>query len=207
MLLVDYLVTRDGSASLSGHAYDYVLAGNGVYVQAENPHLAARVSIAPCHVRGLPALEPAFVLKHGRLPLDLWQHIVAVAQSWAVFGQEVLLTVRHDARLGYHLVVPRQATGPTEITYRPAPNVVLEIHSHHAYPARFSPVDDADEQRLALYGVLGRLDTAHPQVALRLGVYGYFMPVQWDQVFDGVPGGFSDAFYPGESEDDDDLSD
>ena len=207
MPLVNYLVARDGSPPLSGHAYDYVLAGNGVYVQAENACLLARVPVAHFEVRGLPPLEPVCVLKHGHLPLDLWQHIVAVAQTWAVFGQEVLLTVRHDARLGYHLVVPRQTTGTTEITYRPAPNVVLEIHSHHAYPARFSAVDDADEQRLALYGVLGRLDTAHPQVALRLGVYGYFMPVQWDQVFDGVPGGFSDAFYPGESEDDDDLSD
>ena len=207
MSLVDYLVARDGPPPLNGHAYDYVLAGNGVYVQAENAHLAARVSIAPCHVRGLPPLEPACVLKHGRLPLDLWQHIVAVAQTWAAFGQEVLLTVRHDARLGYHLVVPRQTTGATEITYRPAPNVVLEVHSHHAYPARFSPVDDADEQRLALYGVLGRLDTARPQVALRLGVYGYFMPVPWDRIFDGDLGGFEDAFYTAESEDDHDLSD
>lgn len=205
MPLVDYLVARDGPPPLSGHAYDYVLAGNGVYVQAESACLLARVPVTPCCVRGLPLLEPVCVLKHGRLPLDLWQHIVAVAQTWAAFGQEVLLTVRHDARLGYHLVVPRQATGATEITYRPAPNVVLEIHSHHAYPARFSPVDDADEQRLALYGVLGRLDTAHPQVALRLGVYGYFMPVPWDRVFASAPGGFEDTFYRQESEDDDDL--
>ena len=207
MPLVDYLVARDGPPPLNGYAYDYVLAGDGVYVQAENACLLARVPLARCHVRGLAPLEPVCVLKHGRLPLDLWQHIVAVAQTWAVFGQEVLLTVRHDARLGYHLVVPRQTTGTTEITYRPAPNVVLEIHSHHAYPARFSAVDDADEQRLALYGVLGRLDTARPQVALRLGVYGYFMPVPWDRIFDGDLGGFEDAFYTAESEDDHDLSD
>ena len=206
MPLVDYLVARDGPPPVSGPAYDYVMAGNGIYVQAENACLLARVPLADCEVRGLPALEPACVLKHGRLPRDLWQHIVAVAQTWAAFDQEVLLTVRHAARLGYHLVVPRQTTGPTEITYRPAPNVVLEIHSHHAYPARFSPVDDADEQRLALYGVLGRLDTAQPQVALRLGVYGYCMPVPWEGVFEGDTGGFEDTFYKQESEDDD-LSD
>ncbi len=51
--------------------------------------------------------------------------------------------------------------------------------------ARFSATDSADEQRLRLYGVIGRLDQSIPQVALRAGAYGYFRPVPWDAVFDG----------------------
>ena len=204
MRLVDYLIATDGPPAPSGLAYDYVLARDGVYVQAENEYLAARVPIAHCEVRGLRSLQPMCRLKHGRIAFGIWQHIVAVAQVWALHRQEVLLTVRHDHRLGYHLVVPRQATGETEIAYSPAPNVVLEIHSHHAYRARFSWVDDADEERLALYGVVGRLDTERPEVALRVGVYGYFMTVAWRDVFDEELEAFRDlADEPDEEGNDD----
>ena len=96
--------------------------------------------------------------------------------------------------------MPQQATSPTEVAYVPAPDVVLEIHSHHRYPARFSVLDDADEQRLAVYGVLGRLDTDHPEVRLRVGVYGYFMAVLWTEVFEGELQGFRDVTVEGEGE-------
>lgn len=202
MPLVDYLMSHDGPPSPSGQAYEYVVSADGLWVQAENEHLAARVPIAHCEVRGLAALHPVFTLKHGFIPRDLWVPIVDVARAWAAEGQEVLLTVRHDPRLGYHLVVPQQATSPTEVAYVPAPDVVLEIHSHHRYPARFSVLDDADEQRLAVYGVLGRLDTDHPQIRLRVGVYGYFMDVAWGDVFDGELQGFCDRTLEGEDEED-----
>ena len=52
-------------------------------------------------------------------------------------------------------------------------------------PACFSPRDDADEQRLGLYGVLGRLDAPRPEVRLRAGAYGYFLPLPWEAVFAG----------------------
>ncbi len=192
MPLVDYLVARTGPPKPTAAAYDYILAGDGVYIGAENDYLAARIPIAHCTVRGLSSLQTAFVLKHGRIPFALWQHIVDVAQAWAAHEHEVLLTVRHHPQLGYHLVVPRQLTSATEIAYLPASNVVLEIHSHHAFPAHFSDVDDGDEQRLALYGVVGRLGTERPEVALRLGVYGYFMSLRWTDVFEGELGDFRD---------------
>lgn len=206
MPLVDYLVARDGPPTPSGLAYNYVVAAGGLWVQAENEHLAARVPIARCEVRGLAALHPVFTLKHGRVSHALWAHIVDVARAWAAEGQEVLLTVRYTERLGYHLVVPQQATSATEVAYLPAPDVALEVHSHHCYDARFSPTDDADEQRLAVYGVLGRLDQARPEVALRVGVYGYFLPVPWEDVFEGGRGKFRDAHFDSEAmEADDDL--
>ena len=202
MRLVDYLIAHDGPPAPSGAAYDYVLSADGLWVQGENEHMAARVPIARVEVRGLAALHPVFTLKHGRIPHRLGAHIVDVARAWAVEGQEVLLTVRYTAPLGYHLVVPQQAVSPTEVAYLPAQGVVLEIHSHHRYAARFSALDDADEQRLAVYGVLGRLDTDQPEVRLRVGVYGYFMGVPWSEVFESELQGFRDVTVEGEAEED-----
>ena len=43
--------------------------------------------------------------------------------------------------------------------------------------------------------MLGRLGTARPEVALRVGAFGYFLPVPWEAVFAGDRGAFRDAHY------------
>lgn len=192
-VLVDYLVARDGVPSPQGLAYDYMLGGDGLYVAAHNRCLEARVPVATAKVRGLPPLYPSFTLKTGRLSQAIWGRIVAEACAWGREGREVLLAVTHDEAAGYRLLRPRQIVGPTRVLYRPLSNIVLEIHSHHSGPACFSPTDDADEQRLCLYGVVGRLDGERPEVALRVGAYGYFMPVPWEAVFEGDRGDFRDV--------------
>lgn len=193
MVLVDYLIARDGLPPRRGRAYDYVLAGDGLYLVAENRFLAARVPVAPARVRGLPVIYSHLSLHTGRLPDEIWENIVTTARFWAERGQEVLLTVTHDPAAGYRLLLPRQVISALAVSYAPLGDVVLEIHSHHRYAAHFSATDDADEQGLGLYGVLGRLDQEHPEVALRVGAYGYFMTVAWEDVFAGDRGPFHDV--------------
>lgn len=209
MALVEYLVARDGLPPRCGLAYDYVLAGDGLYVVAANRYLDVRVPVAHARVRGLPPLYPACSLRAGRLPHVIWDQIVDEARARDQRGHEVLLAVSYDETAGYRLIRPWQVVGPLQVVYQPLDDVVLEIHSHHRYPARFSPIDDADEQRLCLYGVLGRLDRDRPEVALRVGAYGYFLPVPWEAVFVGDRGFFRDvSFEPSEErEDEDDVSD
>jgi PRTRC genetic system protein A len=207
MTLVEYLIARDGVPPRRGLAYDYVLAGDGLYLAAQNRFLDVRVPVAAATVRGLPPVYPSVTLRTGRLPHPLWQQIVAAAYTMSARGREVLLVVTYDAAAGFRLVLPPQAVGPVQVVYQPLDNVVLEIHSHHRHPARFSATDDADEQRLCLYGVLGRLDRVRPEVALRVGAYGHFLPVPWETVFTGDRSGFRDAHFQPHTEDeaDDDL--
>jgi hypothetical protein len=110
-------------------------------------------------------------------------------------GHEVLLAVMFDPDVGYRLTVPPQIAGPERVLYRPPTSAMLEIHSHGRHPALFSATDDRDEQGLRLYGVIGRLDTDRPEVTLRLGAYGHFLPVSWESVFDADIGPFHDSFY------------
>ncbi len=175
-----------GTVGAPGVGYDYVLAANGVYVQAQGPHLAARVLAAPCRVRGLAPLEAGVTLRHGPIPLGL----LAAGLAW--FGEdpdsERLFAVRWDGD-AYRLVVPPQAGTGVSLRYAPPAGVVAEVHSHGRARAFFSATDDADEQGLRVYGVAGRLGTALPELRLRVGVYGHFAPVALAQVFSGtVPG-------------------
>ena len=193
MPLVDYLIAREGVPARRGQAYDYVLAGDGLYLVAENRYLEVRVPVANAQVRGLPPIYPCCTLRTGRLSGELWEGIAATARLWSLYGREVLLAVTFEEPSGYRLLLPEQAVGPKRVFYRPPSPVVLQIHSHHHYPACFSPTDDADEQGLCLYGVLGKLDSNRPEVGLRVGAYGHFLPVPWDSAFDGDRGPFRDA--------------
>lgn len=188
-VLVDYLIARDGPPAPRGQAYDYLLGGDGLFVAAENRYLRARIPVAAAQVRGLPPLYASVDLCMGRLPQTVWNHIVSEMQARR--NTEVLLLVRHDGT-GYQLVRPTQVAGPLRIRYRPAGDAILEIHSHGRYPARFSLVDNADEQGFRVFGVVGRLGTERPEVALRIGLYGHFLSVPWSAVFAGNIGAFRD---------------
>lgn len=214
--LVGHLVARDGLPERRGLAYDYVVAGDGVFLATENELLSVRVPVARCAVRGLGPVYPACTLLHGRLSVRLWHDMLRLARRVAVLGREVLFTVVHDpaagpadeaneagVAVGYRLDVPDQVAGAARVAYRPpgpGTRVALELHSHHTLPARFSRTDDADEQRLCLYGVIGRLDRPCPEVALRVGAYGHYLPLPWESVFDGTAderAGVHDAHFDG----------
>ena len=194
MGMVEYLVARDGVPTRQGLAFDYLLAGDGVYLVAGNDALDVRVPIAGCSVRGLPLVYPSCTLKHGRLPQWIWDAIVWAVHVGFMNGREVLLAVTFDPSIGYRLTIPPQVAGPERVVYRPPTAAVLELHSHGRHPAMFSSTDNRDEQGLRLYGVIGSLDTDRPEVALRVGAYGHFLPVPWETVFDGNMGPCHDGY-------------
>jgi len=69
------------------------------------------------------------------------------------------------------------------------------VHSPHGMRAYFSSTDDHDETARRIYGVLGRLDTPTPQVALRVatGCRPHATEcVRFAQVFAGGLGSFRD---------------
>jgi PRTRC genetic system protein A len=183
-----------------------VLGGDGLFITAASPVLRARIPVASVAIRGLPSLYASVELCRGRLPHLLWEHLIA--EILAHTEREVFQAVRHDG-ISYQLVRTAQVAGPVRVRYRPVAGAVMELHSHGHYPARFSAVDDADEQGFRIYGVVGRLGTAWPEVALRVGLYGHFLPLTWEAVFAGDIGVFRDRVVDAEraAEDDDALSD
>jgi hypothetical protein len=192
--VVDYLIARGGLPAARGRAFDYVLAGDGLFLAASNSDLEVRIPVALCSVRGLAPAYAACTLKHGRLSRCLWDQIVHCLDLAYVAGCELFVGIRYDGAAGYRLSIPPQAVGPVSVAYPPQDDLVLELHSHGDAAAHFSATDTADEQRLRLYAVVGRLGNSRPQMALRAGAYGYFMPLPWTSVFDADPALVDDVF-------------
>lgn len=99
-------------------------------------------------------------------------------------SRERFFTIREDQG-NYQLHIPHQRGFASQVRYltdgRPA---VAEFHSHGSHPAHFSATDKADEQGCRIYGIIGRLDLPIPELTMRLGIYGYFKPLEWSQVCD-----------------------
>ena len=178
---VGYLVNTSGSQTGEpGLYYDYILAGNGLFVHAINPLVEATVCVAEAEVRGLAPLQEAVKLPRGMIPQPFYD--LAISALAADPDHEHFLAITWDGE--YHLRVPFQEGTFGGVTYERLPNTVLDVHSHGKMGAFFSWTDDHDEQRLGLYMVVGKLDSLWPDVELRVGAYGYFAPIQIEEVFD-----------------------
>lgn len=177
---VGYLLnTSEGLAGEPGLFYDYILAGNGLFVRAGNPLLEATVLVAQARVRGLLPLSEELRLLKGRVPTALYDLALSVLAAFP--WQECYLAVTWED--GYHLRGPPQEGDGGGVEYERLPDTVLDIHSHARMRPFFSWTDDSDEQGLRVYMVVGRLDTLWPEVDLRVGVYGYFAPARMEEVF------------------------
>lgn len=177
---VGYLVnTERGPTGESGLFYDYILAQNGLFIQAENGLMKAVIRVAAAKVRGLIPLDEALTLPAGKIPRRLLGWALSVLK--ATPNEEGFLAITWDD--GYRLRMPPQEGTAGGVRYHRPRNVVLEVHSHGTTRAFFSATDDSDEQGFAIYMVAGRLHQASPEVLLRVGIYGHFSPIRLEAAF------------------------
>lgn len=179
-----------------GIYYEYIVAGNGLFIRTEDSRLMALVQIAPAQLRGCVDLIPFVELKIDRVP-GVWlrsvlasarQHLPDEALYQFHFGGQTHKAVTHTWRCS----MPEQTTTPTGIKFADDGLAVIDLHSHNSMPAFFSSTDDDDEQGLRFYAVIGRVDTNTPEIRCRVGVYGHHMDVPADLLFDDL-GPFIDA--------------
>jgi hypothetical protein len=178
---VGYLInTLAGLQGEPGVFYDYVLSCDGLFLRAKNAHLAATVCIAPQVVRGLAPLEENIRLLHGKVPMYFLNLALSVLCIKPDIEQYLALTWQGNYSLG----VPSQSQTAASVTYETLPGTILDIHSHvGGVPPHFSGIDDHDEQGFCLYAVAGDLWSLFPTVNIRIGVYGYFLPLKKEDVF------------------------
>jgi len=212
---VGYLKKQtDGLEGERGLYYDYVLASNGLFIEAEGKLIAARVPVAECEVRGLAPVEPRVALRYGRIP----RHFFDLALNTMLTTPDKERYVAVTWNEGYHISVPEQAANKEHlgegiddghgsgagVAYLNPDSVLLDMHTHPKMRAGFSFTDNRDETGLKLYAVVGHVghyrevtpDLGHeramdyiqsncPAIRLRVGVYGYFYQIAWADVFEG----------------------
>ncbi len=181
--ITDHHIYKGGDLpKMTAIGYQYLLAGNGLFVQAQNPHWQAVIPVAACVVRGLPLLQTQVVCRHGLIPSQLLTSILVDARDTSQQGQLIEMLYRiHWREDGlWYVTKPPQEASPTWVkTSVPADdNTVLELHTHGNYAPHFSPTDNEDEKGLCLYGVIGYLNKPTPEIQMRFGIYGHVAQIQ-----------------------------
>jgi PRTRC genetic system protein A len=179
--------------------YEYLFAGNGVFVRAIRPGLEVIMPIETFNqpIRGLPALEPQLKFNYPQIPKDIllsiWQQS-CLAEDENKELIEILFYLEYRQQM-WRLLVPsqiqrRDRCQPTH----PYHEALVELHSHGSMNAFFSATDNAEENGFRIYAVIGKLDTNHPEILVRIGVFGYLWTIEASQIFE-LPNFFVDASF------------
>lgn len=208
--LVGYVraVPREDEPQITGVLYDYVLAGNGVFIRAKRPEMKVQFQIGVCEVRGLPELEEIFEWDFEPVARETVERMLSIARAEAIEDREVLFHLTRGEMSswnnGWELVRPPQlADGGHCKPLEDGPgsshaSALIECHSHHNMRAYFSGIDDADEQGFRIYAVMGTVLSA-PEIRVRVGVHGYFWDIDPRWVFE-LPDEMTEGFAEESSE-------
>jgi len=169
-----------GLSGQRGLFYDYILASNGLFVRSESPFIRATIQIAGADVRGLAPIEEEVELVHGKIPS--WMGRLALNTFVSARDREAYLAITFQN--GYRLRFPQQQRHTASVIFDKLPNTAVDIHSHGLMGAFFSETDNIDEQGMGIYAVVGKLNEEVPEALLRVGVYGYFKELVWEDVFE-----------------------
>jgi hypothetical protein len=200
--LVQYHIAKPGMPlpPLQAALYEYLLAGNGIFLRGARREFQTQFCIVPCLIRGLADLEASLQLNAPRVSRELVAEMIQCAcAARDTDGRpcEIVFHLELDEADAWRCHVPNQKQSPVRAkpdddspssSYARA---CIEVHSHVDMQARFSSLDDQDEQGFRIYAVLGCL-SSKPVMRVRVGMYGHRRDVPTNWVFD-LPPGIGDA--------------
>lgn len=169
----------------------YVLAANGIFVQAATPAVAVCLQVGRLKrpIPGLRALRPDVRWNYpvtrlpGRWALPiLLRSASALGQCeghWTLAGDQHGLTLYDSAyaddRSSAHVRYRESVPG----------TILLRMHSHHAGPAFWSSTDDQDDSDVGVRAVCGTIFD-RPTLRTRLIAWGHQHEVPARQIFDDL---------------------
>lgn len=165
--------------------YEYLVAANGLMIRAEDSRMSACLPVARAHLRGLAHVTPWAELRVPRIPAG-WLYAVLASARRHLPNERAFQFVWEVSGGAWRCEAPFQDAAPESLTYQDTPGAVVDLHSHGTLPAFFSATDDDDERGLRFYVVVGKVDTAQPEITARVGVYGVTHWIKADAIFDGL---------------------
>jgi PRTRC genetic system protein A len=160
--------------------YEYVIAGNGVFLRARKRFGEVLMPISePCELVGLQTVMPYLRLPYPRIGPDIVEHMLRRSLEQTTDGehfQEILFYILQKEE-GWEVIEPEQEQEPGRVEARDKTlaarlGIFVEVHSHHRMDAFFSDKDDSDERWTGIYGVIGRI-TTQPELRVRVVVDSY----------------------------------
>ncbi len=145
------------------------------------------------NVREFEDIRAEFKMALPKIPAHIFSKVMGFFKSISdELNYEVLVHIIYDTEeTEYIIKVPKQRISEASVnseTDEPYPDRyihVMDFHSHNTMPAVFSGTDNADEKETRLYAVAGRFNRTFPEITVRAGCAGKFIPLNPEDVFEG----------------------
>ena len=145
------------------------------------------------NVREFEDIRAEFKMALPKIPAHIFSKIMGFFKSISdELHYEVLVHILYDTEEKEYIIkVPKQRISEASVnseTDEPYPDRyihVMDFHSHNTMPAVFSGTDNADEKETRLYAVAGRFNRTFPEITVRAGCAGKFIPLNPEDVFEG----------------------
>lgn len=164
----------------------FVLAGDRLAFEVSRPWLHAVCTISETFKRPTPygaGLPDGVTLRCGPIPKTLLDQFLDQAltaypcetAAWIVWSEEhrefVYILLRIVSASNDHVEFERPLL-------QAGMHLVMDIHSHGAFPAFFSTQDDKDDKdQLCISAVVGKVNDPKPVIIARLSMLGVFYPL------------------------------
>lgn len=145
------------------------------------------------NVREFENIQAEFKMALPKIPAHIFSKVMGFFKSISdELHYEVLVHILYDTEEKEYIIkVPKQRISEASVnseTDEPYPDRyihVMDFHSHNTMPAVFSGTDNADEKETRLYAVAGRFNRTFPEITVRAGCAGKFIPLNPEDVFEG----------------------
>ena len=145
------------------------------------------------NIREFEDIRAEFKMALPKIPAHIFSKVMGFFKSISdELHYEVLVHILYDTEEKEYIIkVPKQRISEASVnseTDEPYPDRcihVMDFHSHNTMPAVFSETDNADEKETRLYAVAGRFNQTLPEITVRAGCAGKFIPLNPEDVFEG----------------------
>lgn len=183
--LVGHRIAANENDPIDAALFEYLLAGNGLFVRAKRREFAVSLPLSMQKVSGLPNTSIGISWARPRIRASLWQEILTHARQRhesSSFKEEVYLIYWNRVLGSWQWRASgREHTWASTVADDTLPEYAdccIELHTHPPGALHFSREDDRDE--LGKFRIFAILIDVHdkPKIRFRCGVYDHLIPIQ-----------------------------
>jgi PRTRC genetic system protein A len=187
---VEHLIAEQEVPPIKAIKYEYLLAGNGLFIRAKRKEFSVCLSLNRTSVKGLPDVNSEFIWHKERIPSRIWQEILANARAdsdSSEFKEDVYVVYWQEKQATWcwkNIGKKRNyASTIADDELEEYKDACLEIHTHPPNATHFSQMDDRDEQgKFRIFGILIDVHNPNPKIRFRCGIYDYFVNISADDI-------------------------
>lgn len=182
--LIGHHIAASENDPIDAVLYEYLLAGNGLFVRAKRREFAVSLPLSVKKIQGLPNAATGIFWEKPLIEPSLWRDLLSHAREThtsASFKEEVYLIYWDQVDCCWKwLAAGREHSMASTIADDTLPEYAdccIELHTHPPGALNFSRADDADE--LGKFRIFAILIDVHdkPKIRFRCGVYDHLVPI------------------------------